>query len=86
MPLTGPYRWINLAEAAMWIAVGIGVLVLSRRTRAHLLLAIALIAFGLSDVAEVRTGAWWRPPWLLAWKGACVAGIAWGAWTVTRRR
>jgi hypothetical protein len=31
--------------------------------------------FGLSDLVEVTTGAWWRPWWLLAWKAACLLGL-----------
>jgi hypothetical protein len=35
--------------------------------------AATLIAFGVSDVIEIQTGAWWRPWWLLVWKGLCIA-------------
>ena len=35
-------------------------------------MAIAFFFFGISDVIEARTGAWWRPLWLLVLKGACV--------------
>ena len=73
--MTGPFRWVNLGEAALWVALGLCVLVLSRRTRWHLGLAATLIAFGISDVVETQTGAWWRPPWLLAWKAACLVGF-----------
>jgi hypothetical protein len=38
-------------------------------------LAVALLAFGVSDLVETRTGAWYDPPWLLAWKAACVIAI-----------
>jgi hypothetical protein len=33
------------------------------------------VLFGASDLIEVRTGAWWRPWWLLAWKAACVFAL-----------
>jgi hypothetical protein len=45
--------------------------------------AVAFLAFGLSDVVEVQTGAWWKPWWLLVWKGACILGmllLGWDAW------
>ncbi len=35
--------------------------------------AVSFILFGLTDFVEMRTGAWWHPWWLLAWKGGCVA-------------
>ena len=34
--------------------------------------AVAFLAFGLSDLVEVRTGTWYAPWWLFAWKAACV--------------
>lgn len=81
--MTGIYAWINLAEAALWIGMGTGVLVwlltvkAGRTQRAGLLavLALVLIAFGISDLVETQTGAWWRPWWLLAWKILCVAAM-----------
>jgi len=35
-----------------------------------------LILFGVSDIIEVSTGAFWRPWWLLALKGTCLIGMA----------
>ena len=35
-------------------------------------LGVSLIAFGVSDIVEVQTGAWWRPWWLFAWKATCL--------------
>ena len=67
---------VNRAEACLWIVIGIGFLVgawlrpMYRRRCAAL--APVFIAFGLSDLVEVTTGAWWRPRWLLVWKGVCV--------------
>jgi hypothetical protein len=37
-----------------------------------LVAAVTLVLFGISDVVEVETGAWYRPWWLLVWKGVCV--------------
>lgn len=36
---------------------------------------LVFVAFGLSDVVEMGTGAWWRPWWLFAWKAACVLAL-----------
>lgn len=71
------FRFGNYIEAGLWIVLGIGAAVWSRRiagaARADLLvLALDLVAFGLSDVVEAQTGAWWKPLWLLAWKGICL--------------
>lgn len=67
----------NYVEAAVWglIACAFAVAAVRRpAVRARCALAAVTFAlFGLSDVVEVRTGAWWRPWWLLAWNGACVA-------------
>ncbi len=69
----------NYAEAALWIAIGLGfaIVALARPTarRRALLAAATLIAFGLSDIVETRTGAWWRPWWLFVWKAMCVAAL-----------
>ena len=75
-PMTGPYRIINLAEAGLWIVAGLLVLILRRgELRSRLILAITLLAFGVSDIVETQTGAWWRPWWLLLWKAACVLSL-----------
>jgi hypothetical protein len=33
------------------------------------------VPFGLSDLVESQTGAWWTPWWLFAWKALCVLGL-----------
>lgn len=64
----------NYFEAALWIAIGLIVLV-RRRGRLGMSLSGALFAFGISDIVETRTGAWYEPGWLLVWKCACVGFI-----------
>ena len=71
------FRYSNYAEAVLWIAIGAFVIVRARRRRGsvprlHRVLAVALLVFGVSDLVEANTGAWWRPWWLLVWKGACL--------------
>jgi len=34
--------------------------------------AFVFLAFGLSDLVETQTGAWWKPWWLFVWKALCV--------------
>ena len=90
-PLSRAAEWYNYAEIGIWCAIGIAVGALglrgSGRARGRMLLAsTALIAFGLSDYAENRTGGeWWTPWWLLVWKAACVL-ILLALLLVSRRR
>ena|SRR3982751_379379 len=77
-PLSRAAEFYNYAEVGIWCAMGITVGALALRNsgparRSMLLASITLIAFGMSDIAENRTGGeWWTPWWLLAWKAACV--------------
>ena len=81
---------LNLAEAALWATMGVGFLIAAvarpARRPTKLLAAAALIAFGGSDMVESRTGAWYDPPALLAWKAACVVALAALAFTHLARR
>ena len=66
----------NLAEGVLWIVVGAcfaAAMVRGGSRRMKLVAAINFVLFGCSDFVERRTGAWWRPWWLLLWKAACVA-------------
>jgi hypothetical protein len=69
----------NRIEAALWIVIAIAMAIAAwRRRHARRDCAIAAIAFalfGLSDIVETHTGAWWRPWWLLAWKAACLVAV-----------
>ena len=78
--ITNEFRVANYYEAALWflIALTAGAFAVRRRGRVRgrcAVLAVTLIAFGFSDVVETRTGAWWRPWWLLAWKTVCVIAL-----------
>lgn len=64
--------WLLAAVCAVGAARGQG-----RRRRRLGVLAVALTVFGASDIIEMHTGAWWRPWWLLAIKGACLGVVAW---------
>jgi hypothetical protein len=72
MPPDPLFVHANHVEAALWAAFALVVL-LSGRSRSRLTLATALLLFGISDLVEARTGAWYRPWWLLTWKAACLA-------------
>jgi hypothetical protein len=83
----------NLAEAALWFAVSLTFVVKTAlshgRLRAvFLILAVAFAVFGITDLVESETGAWWRPLWLLGLKAACVSGFVVGFvayYRITRR-
>ena len=68
----------NLIEGILWIVIAGGFLLALIRPAqrpAKLIAAANFIAFGLSDFVEMHTGAWWRPWWLLVWKGICVIAM-----------
>jgi hypothetical protein len=66
----------NYIEAGLWIAIGVGFVIhaiMKRGNAISVIAAVTFFAFGLSDIIEAGTGAWWRPWWLLVLKGLCVA-------------
>jgi hypothetical protein len=70
----------NLIEAGFWIVFGLGLVIAGLRrgrdlARLRLLSGTVLCLFGVSDLVEASTGAWWRPWWLFFWKGACLSGM-----------
>jgi hypothetical protein len=74
------FVWANRGECVLWLTLAAVLLMKSRRTAPWAkpyarLSAVVLAAFGLSDVVESYTGAWWKPWWLLAWKAACIAAV-----------
>ena len=70
----------NLFEAGFWVLFGVMLAVAARRKRAvrrlGLVSCLISVLFGISDLVEASTGAWWRPWWLLLWKAVCVSGLA----------
>jgi hypothetical protein len=64
----------NRIEAALWSLIALVFLTTALRTqkRDAYAASIAFLAFGISDIVESHTGAWWRPWWLLVWKGLCL--------------
>jgi hypothetical protein len=72
----------NYAEAGLWFVIA---LVLAARLRMRRpwrwLVPVAFGCFGVSDLIEVQTGAWWEPWWLFVLKAVCVVVflLAWRA-------
>ena len=70
-------RIFNEVEAGVWLTIAIGFLICSfkaagERQKIGIICFVAFLIFGISDIIESRTGAWWRPLWLLAMKIPCV--------------
>lgn len=81
----------NSVEAAWWWLMAAAVLVSGQRFRGttprlRLILTCFLVMFGMSDLIEIQTGAWWRPRGLLILKGTCLTGLVVCAFLVMRRR
>jgi len=67
----------NLCEAALWVTISAVLLFQFFQAKAGArpfswLLPFAFLLFGISDLIEVQTGAWWRPWWLFVLKALCV--------------
>lgn len=69
----------NYLESGLWCLIGVGLLIrlvvdgiFSRYSKVLCVAAVTFFVFGVSDVIEAHTGAWWRPWWLLFIKSGCV--------------
>lgn len=79
------FAYANYAEACLWTALGIAAIV-KRNSTAGVMLGGALLTFGVSDVIEANTGAWYEPWWLLVMKAVCVLFILVSGRIVLRKR
>jgi hypothetical protein len=73
----------NLIEAVFWFAVAVFLSMQALRSHGRIrrifgLLSGAFLLFGVSDLIEAQTGAWWRPFWLLLLKSGCVVVFLFG--------
>ena len=80
----------NACEAGLWLIFAVVVAVRFRRApvaarRVARVMALFFVLFGASDLIEIETGAWWRPPGLLALKGVCLVGLT-GCFVLLLRR
>ena len=74
------YRKGNYIEAGIWFifagAFAISAIKNRELVRLHRIVAtFTFLLFGLSDIVEVQTGAWWHPWWLFVWKSLCVLSM-----------
>jgi hypothetical protein len=69
----------NICEGILWIGIAIGFAAVFYRRRENLDLMLAsgllFLSFGLSDFVEIKTGGWYKPWWMLGWKGATLLGF-----------
>jgi hypothetical protein len=72
-------RLFNQGEAVLWLLIAATLLARPIRklvgTFWRWLLPICFVVFGVSDVIEAQTGAWWHPWWLFVMKALCVLGF-----------
>lgn len=67
----------NYCEAGLWFTISL--MVFLRRKNPNLTItklaiqtSISFFFFGISDLIEANTGAWWQPWWLLVLKVLCI--------------
>ncbi|MCK5106139.1 MAG: hypothetical protein KAQ76_01125 [Elusimicrobiales bacterium] len=63
----------NLIEAILWIGIGLGLYMAHKsfpvkEYKNIVITAILFLLFGVSDIIEIYSGAWWSSWWLLTWK------------------
>ena len=73
----------NIGECFLWLLISIILLAKSTRATSNVrsifrVLSLAFFLFGVSDLIEAHTGAWWTPIWLLFLKGGCIVAFVWG--------
>ncbi|MEY3457282.1 MAG: hypothetical protein RL215_439 [Planctomycetota bacterium] len=80
----------NGIEAVVWWVLGLCVLAAAVRQnpqrRNIVIVGMILILFGISDIVEISTGAWWRPWWLFAWKAVCIVTLCWQWYAYYKRQ
>lgn len=80
--LTNIYRQGNYVEAIIWFIFALSFLIVAQQNSGKIrkqryLVSINFALFGISDIVEVQTGAWWQPWWLFLWKSGCVFIMVW---------
>ena len=67
----------NYCEAVLWFTISLIVGLRLKKTDVKLKkiavqTSISFFFFGISDLIEANTGAWWIPWWLLLLKALCI--------------
>ena len=71
----------NFWEGILWLIIALifflfPVFSRIKGNKLNIFSGVLFFLFGISDFIEMKTGAWWRPYWLLAWKAICLLGLA----------
>lgn len=80
--LTNIYRQGNYIEAIIWLIFALSFLIVAQKNSGKIrkeryLTSINFLLFGISDIVEVQTRAWWSPWWLFLWKSGCILIMVW---------
>ena len=74
----------NYIESILWFGIALIILIQvirqgrsSKYFKIGLVSVVAFTCFGVSDIIEAQTGAWWRPVGLLIFKACCVLTFVW---------
>jgi hypothetical protein len=71
---------LNFLEGILWVFIGVILACYAiRKTdfrRIQIGASVSFVLFGISDFIEIRTGAWYTPWTLLAFKAACVGHLS----------
>jgi len=72
----------NHIEAVLWFVIAVvifGMALFNKSYRIYkrvmILASLFFFVFGISDVIEATTGAWWKPIELLVLNAACIIGL-----------
>jgi len=72
----------NYLEASLWFAIAsiLFINAISRKKyiaykKTMLISSACFLLFGVSDIIEAHTGAWWEPVELLVFKALCIIGF-----------
>lgn len=65
----------NGFEAVLWASLAVWNLMrTTQQPRQQVwLISGTLVLFAISELIELKTGAWWKPWWLAILKGVCIA-------------
>ena len=73
---------LNYIESILWFSISMLLVLIACFNKEQapykkvmLVTSSFFLAFGVSDIIEAQTGAWWKPLELFFFKASCVAGF-----------
>lgn len=81
----------NLIEALIWFSISVKFATLAIKNatalkRAFIVFSLTMFLFGISDLIELFTRAWYKPVGLFLLKASCVVSIAYCVFVFFRNR